>query len=91
MNKCPPLAFEVIAKFFNPSSKGLAAMAEWLRRWTWNPIRSPCVGSNPARSDWYYSFFFFYESKIFTHIYKDNLRDLTAATIFSSMFFNYSN
>ena len=22
-------------------------VAEWLRRWTANPIRSPCVGSNP--------------------------------------------
>ena len=22
-------------------------VAEWLRRWTVNPIRSPCVGSNP--------------------------------------------
>ena len=22
-------------------------MAEWLRRWTANPIRFPCVGSNP--------------------------------------------
>ena len=83
MNKCPPLPFEVIDKFFNLASKGLAAMAEWLRRWTWNPIRSPCVGSNPARSVWR---FFFYESKIFTHIYKDNLRDLTAATIFSACF-----
>ena len=34
MNKCPPLAFEVIGKFFNPLLEGLAAMAEWLRRWT---------------------------------------------------------
>ena len=25
-------------------------MAEWLRRWTWNPMGSPRVGSNPARS-----------------------------------------
>ena len=27
-----------------------AAMAEWLRRWTWNPMGSPRVGSNPADS-----------------------------------------
>ena len=26
-------------------------MAEWLRRWTANPIRSPCVGSNPISVD----------------------------------------
>ena len=25
-------------------------MAEWLRRWTWNPMGSPRAGSNPARS-----------------------------------------
>lgn len=24
-------------------------MAEWLRRWTWNPMGSPRAGSNPAR------------------------------------------
>ena len=34
MNKCPPLPFEVLGKFFSPLSTGLAAMAEWLRRWT---------------------------------------------------------
>ena len=28
-----------------------AAMAEWLRRWTWNPMGSSRAGSNPARSD----------------------------------------
>ena len=27
-----------------------AAMAEWLRRWTWNPMGSPRAGSNPAHS-----------------------------------------
>ena len=26
-------------------------MAEWLRRWTWNPMGSSRAGSNPARSD----------------------------------------
>ena len=29
---------------------GQAALAEWLRRWTWNPMGSPRVGSNPAGS-----------------------------------------
>ncbi len=28
-------------------------MAEWFRRWTRNPLGSPRVGSNPARSDAY--------------------------------------
>ena len=28
-----------------------AVMAEWLRRWTRNPMGSPRAGSNPARSD----------------------------------------
>ena len=27
-----------------------AVMAEWLRRWTWNPMGSPRAGSNPSRS-----------------------------------------
>ena len=26
-------------------------MAEWLRRWTWNPMGFPRAGSNPARSE----------------------------------------
>ena len=26
-------------------------MAEWLRRWTWNPMGVSLAGSNPARSD----------------------------------------
>ena len=28
----------------------MAAMAEWLRRWTWNPMGSSSAGSNPVRS-----------------------------------------
>ena len=28
-----------------------AAVAEWLRRWTWNPMGSARVGSNPADRD----------------------------------------
>ena len=30
-----------------------AVMAEWLRRWTRNPMGSPRAGSNPARSEWF--------------------------------------
>lgn len=29
----------------------IAAMAEWLRRWTWNPMGISLAGSNPARSE----------------------------------------
>ena len=36
--------------FSKSLSEGEAAMAEWLRRWTWNPMGSPRAGSNPARS-----------------------------------------
>ncbi len=43
-------------------------MAEWLRRWTWNPLGSPRAGSNPADyvgdllkssrdSDWFWNNF----------------------------------
>lgn len=35
----------------------VAAMAEWLRRWTWNPMGSPRAGSNPARCGKGRSFF----------------------------------
>ena len=35
----------------NTFSKLRAAMAEWLRRWTWNPMGSSRAGSNPARSE----------------------------------------
>ena len=31
-----------------------AAMAEWLRRWTWNPLGSSRAGSNPVRSEIYF-------------------------------------
>ena len=30
-----------------------AVMAEWLRRWTWNPMGSSRAGSNPARSEFF--------------------------------------
>ena len=32
-------------------------VAEWLRRWTANPLGSPRVGSNPILVEW---FFFWY-------------------------------
>ena len=41
------------------SSPQLAAMAEWLRRWTWNPMGSSRVGSNPTRSDIFFPIFIF--------------------------------
>ena len=34
-------------------------MAEWLRRWTRNPLGSPCAGSNPADYVAYFIFSFF--------------------------------
>ena len=30
-------------------------VAEWLRRWTRNPLGAPCAGSNPADNDWHTS------------------------------------
>ena len=33
------------------NERDVAAMAEWLRRWTRNPMGSSRAGSNPARSD----------------------------------------
>ena len=35
-----------------------AVMAEWLRRWTWNPMGYTRAGSNPARSVCFFSLFF---------------------------------
>ena len=34
-----------------------AVMAEWLRRWTWNPMGSSRVGSNPTHSEFFCSNF----------------------------------
>ena len=34
-----------------------AVVAEWLRRWTWNPMGSARVGSNPANCDSLFAFF----------------------------------
>ena len=30
-------------------------VAEWLRRWTANPLGSPRVGSNPILVEWFFS------------------------------------
>ena len=38
-----------------PVTSALVVVAEWLRRWTRNPLGSPRVGSNPAD---YVSYFF---------------------------------
>ena len=51
----------------NTFSKLRAAMAEWLRRWTWNPMGSSRAGSNPARSD-----VFFLTSNWWVHMLKMN-------------------
>ena len=37
-------------------------MAEWLRRWTRNPMGSSRAGSNPARSGFTFSFLLFTQS-----------------------------
>ena len=34
-----------------------AVVTEWLRRWTWNPLRFPRAGSNPAGCETYIDFF----------------------------------
>ena len=50
---------------FNVISLGtryVAAMAEWLRRWTRNPMGSSRAGSNPARSGFTFSFLLFTQS-----------------------------
>ena len=45
-------------KMFCRSTLREAAMAEWLRRWTRNPMGAPRAGSNPARSVIVYTNFF---------------------------------
>ena len=37
-----------------------AVMAEWLRRWTRNPMGSPRAGSNPAYDEVFYKTFFYF-------------------------------
>ncbi len=44
---------------FNAYTGKQAAMAEWLRRWTRNPMGSSRVGSNPTRSARFFSVLFY--------------------------------
>lgn len=50
---------------FVTNTKVVALMAEWLRRWTRNPMGSARAGSNPAQCE-YQSFFFFPSSQLST-------------------------
>ena len=43
-------------------TRHVAAMAEWLRRWTRNPMGSSRAGSNPARSGFTFYFLLFTQS-----------------------------
>ena len=43
-------------------SRYVAAMAEWLRRWTRNPMGSSRAGSNPARSE--VTFYFLHKTSL---------------------------
>ena len=40
----------------------VVVVAEWLRRWTRNPLGSPRAGSNPADYDRSYIFIAFFEA-----------------------------
>ena len=40
----------ILFNVISPETRHAAAMAEWLRRWTRNPMGSSRAGSNPARS-----------------------------------------
>jgi hypothetical protein len=51
----------------------MAAMAEWLRRWTRNPMGSSRVGSNPTRS----ALFFFLFCRVALNERKERKRKLT--------------
>ena len=70
-NTAEPVVFTIVAAavvvvvviFFSFCSL-LAVMAEWLRRWTRNPMGFPRAGSNPARSGAFYFFYFFFILKI---------------------------
>ena len=44
--KCLLLSF-----LYSLQRSSLAVVAEWLRRWTWNPMGSARVGSNPANCE----------------------------------------
>ena len=50
---------------FLDSHISAAVVAEWLRRWTWNPMGSARVGSNPANCEiWFCSHLWYEMSKI---------------------------
>ena len=38
----------LITEYFKQSEIAYVVVAEWLRRWTRNPLGSPRAGSNPA-------------------------------------------
>ena len=40
------------------SSPPAAVVAEWLRRWTRNPMGSPRTGSNPVGSEYFFQKYF---------------------------------
>ena len=46
---------DIIINYFNLYLDSQVTMAEWLRRWTWNPMGYSRVGSNPARDDNFYT------------------------------------
>ena len=51
LNSIKTTLIKLILKYnFKLTRSSCAALAEWLRRWTWNPMGSPRVGSNPAGS-----------------------------------------
>ena len=47
-----------ISTYFLWQFDNTAVVAEWLRRWTWNPMGSARVGSNPANCEDIFSSFF---------------------------------
>ena len=49
----------ILFNIISLESRYVAAMAEWLRRWTRNPMGSSRAGSNPARSD--FTFYFLHK------------------------------
>ncbi len=57
---------------------GIAAMAEWLRRWTRNPMGSSRVGSNPTRS----APFFFLFCRVIMSKWKERKRKRESITIY---------
>ncbi len=65
-----------------PISDRSVSVAEWLRRWTANPLRSPRVGSNPTLVD-----LFVLTHAIFTDLVL-SLRHYLVLLTFSNKFLN---